>query len=334
MASVETFLNYALQVGANDLILAEGLVPAIRLGLQVRAIPDAPKLEFGDLETFFGGFAEESGVFRGGPWENVEWRVRYSREAFGKMACLHPIGAEAPKISSLSVPDSVLSLLGAGSGLVLFAGPFSSGKTTTASAYVSELCSQKLLRASFLDPLPEYKMRIGESIVHYARKEVSLPSEFSQGMLAGTDLFWLGDIPRMSFIPILRAAESGSLVVATIASGTVTGVLNYLLSAEKKEDVVLARTLLAANLKAIVSQRLIPSLDGKLLVPAWEVLYNDQNIASLIHSGEYYKVPQTMRAAVSEGMLPLDDSLLSLVKENKITKEAALAFALDESRFA
>ncbi|MBP5247535.1 MAG: Flp pilus assembly complex ATPase component TadA [Fibrobacter sp.] len=331
--SMETFLNYALQVGASDLILSEGLVPAVRVSGLVRQVPDASKLEFGDLEKFLGPLDGENGAFRGGPWADMEWRVRYSREAFGKMAILHPVGMDAPSLASLSVPESVMSLLGVSSGIVLFAGPTSCGKTTTASAYVSELCTQKILRASFLEGISEYRLQTGQSLVKKNRAKVSLADEIAQNVRSGTDLFWLGDLPLESCVPMLKAAESGALVVATVSAGSAKDVLTYLLASETSENKKLAQTLLAANLKAIVTQRLIPSADGTSLVPAWEVLYNDTNIAPLIHSGEYYKVPQAMRSAVSEGALPLDDSLLALVKENRITKEVARLYAVDETHF-
>ena len=102
---------------------------------------------------------------------------------------------------------------------------------------------------------------------------------------------------------------------------------------ENAENRELARILLAANLKAIVSQRLLLSADKKSFVPAWEVVYNDVNIAALIESGEYYKIPQAMSSAVSEGSLTLDDSLLSLVQSQKITKEEARLHAVDSSLF-
>lgn len=331
--SIDLYLNNALQLGASDLILAEGLVPAVRVAGLVRTIPDASKLEFGDLEKFLGPLDGENGAFRGGPWAEIEWRVRYSREAFGKMAILHPVGMEAPNLASLSVPDSVMSLLGVSSGIVLFAGPTSCGKTTTASAYVSELCSQRILRASFLDPLPEFRLQTGQSLVKKNRAKVSLADEIAQNVRSGTDLFWLGDLQTESCIPMFKAAESGALVVATVNAGSAKDVLTYLLAAETAENKKLAQTLLAANLKAIVTQKLILSADGSTLVPAWEVLYNDTNIAPLIHSGEYYKVPQAMRSAISEGALPLDDSLLALVKEGLITKEIARLYAVDESHF-
>ena len=332
MGEMESFLDYALQVGASDLILAEGCVPAVRLLKQVRAIPEAPRLEYGDLEQLTGVLAGESGCFRGGPWCGREWRVRYSREAFGKMGCFHPIAAECPDFTSMGAPPSVMSLLGLGAGLVVFAGNVGSGKTTTASAYVSSLCQQRLCRVRFLDPVPEYSLKTGESIVHYRRTKVSLDQELVQGLSSGTDLFWLGDISRGSLLPMLRATEAGSLVVGCMTAGNAVGVLDFLLAGENLEREALSRTLLASNLKAIVSQHLFPALSGKGVVCAWEVLYNNQMVSSLIRSGEHYKIPQMIRSSASEGMLSLDDSLAILVRDHLLSKEEARKYALDDSR--
>ncbi len=329
---METFLDYALQVGASDLILAEGLVPAVRLSKQVRAIPEAPRLEYGDLELLTGVLAGESGCFRGGPWCGCEWRVRYSREAFGKMASFRPMVAECPDFISMGVPEPVLSLLGLGAGLVVFAGNVGSGKTTTASAYVSSLCRKRLCRARFLDSVPEYPIQTGESIVHYRRPKVTLEQELFQGLCSGTDLFWLGDIASGSLLPLLHATEAGSLVVGCMTAGNAVGVLDFLLAGEPAEREALSRTLLASNLKAVVSQHLFPASGGKGIVCAWEVLYNNQAVASLIRSGEHYKIPQLIRTSASDGMLSLDDSLSILVRDHSLTKEDARKYALDESR--
>lgn len=288
--SLDSILEYALQVGAVDLILAEGFSPAVRLAGRVRCIPNAEKIAFGELESFLGPLDGENGAFRGGPWAKTEWRVRYFREAFGKTAVLRPIGMDSPELSALSIPDSAVSLLGADSGLILFAGPMLSGKTTTASAFVSELCSRRTLRVSFLDSLPEYRLRTGDCLVQRRRSRVSLESEILQGVRSGTDLFWLGDLDCESLLPALRAASSGALVVATFTAGSVRDVLNCLASADTSENRMFLRAILAANLRAIVAQRLVPSGDGKSLVSAWDVFGVDSNVAPLIASGESEKI--------------------------------------------
>lgn len=288
--SLDNVLQYALRVGAVDLILAEGLVPALRVAGQVQFIPGAEALAFGDLEKFLGPLAGESGQIVGGPWQDTEWRIRYSREAFGKMAVLRPIGADAPTLSDLSLPETVKNLLGEGSGLILFAGQAVSGKTTTASAFVSDACSARILRASLLDPLPEYKIRTGNSLVCQKRSDVSFEEEIRQGVLAGTDLFWLGDWNGDYLFPALRAAAAGARVVATFSAGCARDVLAYFLEDGNLPNEKLARSLFAASLRAVIVQKWTLSEDGASLVPAWEVLENDFRVSALIDSGDTEKI--------------------------------------------
>ena len=96
MLNLNVCLNYALQAGATDVILAEGFVPNVRIAGSLHAIPETEKLSFGDLESALGSLEGECGAFIGGPWQNANWRVRYSREAFGKMATLRAVGADSP----------------------------------------------------------------------------------------------------------------------------------------------------------------------------------------------------------------------------------------------
>ena len=80
MASeIESLLDYALNVGASDLIVTEGAPSAIRFAGRVCAIPNAPVLPFGSLLEFLGSLEGESGTFIGGPWLNTKWRVKYFR---------------------------------------------------------------------------------------------------------------------------------------------------------------------------------------------------------------------------------------------------------------
>ena len=294
--SLDGVLEYALQVGAVDLILAEGFVPSLRIAGRVRNIPNAEKLSFGELESFFGPLVGESGAFCGGPWAKTEWRVRYSREAFGKMAVLRPVGMDVPELSTLAFPEAAMNLLGVDSGLVLFAGPKLSGKTTTASAFVSELCSRRTLRASFLDALPEYRIRTGESLVVRKRPKVSAEEEIRQGILSGTDLFWLGDLDENALLPALDAAASGALVVATYTAGSARDVMAYLSSSTSCENRKLLRASLAANLRGVVTQRLVLADDRKSFVPSWEVFNVDSCVAPLIVSGEFEKIFESPKA--------------------------------------
>lgn len=318
---IESLLDYALNVGASELIVTEGFSSAVRLSGKVCSIPDAPAVEPGMLRKFVSGMDGESGSIMGGPWSNARWRIRYNRTALGNAAVFRPVLDDCPDFQSLGVPDSMMNMLGMNSGLVVFSGPACCGKTTTATAFVSSLCQSRILRVSDLSAVPELPVRMGESL---ALKDSSgtIPEKISQALRSGSDLFWMGDFEGLSLIPVLKAAEAGALVVLTITAGNATGALEALLSETPVDQRDLARNMLASVLKAVVVQRLLTGADNGV-VPAWEVLFGTQNVASRIRNSELYSLPSIISASASEGMMLMDDSIVKLVQSGYVSKEDA-----------
>lgn len=328
---IESLLDYALQIGASEVIVTEGAPAAVRLAGKVGAIPEAPVVEFGSLRTFLGSMDGESGTIMGGPWCGSRWRVRYCRAALGNTAVFRPVLDECPDFSALGAPDAMANLLGLSSGLVVFGGPACSGKTTTATAYVSALCQSGIIRASLLNPKEELKVKRGDCLV-LEDSRGSILDKIEQALRSGTDLIWLGDFEGLSLIPILKAAEAGALVVLNVSAGNTVGVLEALLASVDSSDRLLARNMLASVLKATVVQRLIPAAEGNGAVPAWEIMFGTQNVASRIRNGEHYTLPSIIAASASDGMLLMDDCLSGLVGAGYITQEDAAKYAANPAR--
>lgn len=326
---IESLLEYTLNVGASELVVTEGASSAVRLAGKVCMIPDAPAVETGALRNFLGSMEGESGTLMGGPWCGSRFRVRYSRTALGNTATFRPVLDECPDFNSLGTPASLANLLGIRSGLVVFAGPACSGKTTTATAYVSALCQSGILRVSLLDADKELPVKIGDSLV-LENSSGTVPEKMEQALRSGIDLIWLGNFEGQSIIPVLRAAESGAFVVLTVTAGNAVGALDALLSSESLEKRDVVRNMLASVLKAVVVQRLLPGAQGA--VPAWEILYGTQNVASRIRGGEYYTLPSIMAASASEGMLLMDDCLAELVNSGFVTQEDVARYASNPAR--
>ncbi len=326
---IESLLEYTLNVGASELVVTEGASSSVRLAGKVCMIPDAPAVETGALRNFLGSMEGESGTLMGGPWCGSRFRVRYSRTALGNTATFRPVLDECPDFNSLGTPESLASLLGIRSGLVVFAGPACSGKTTTATAYVSALCQSGILRVSLLDADKELPVKTGESLV-LENSTGTVPEKMEQALRSGIDLIWLGNFEGQSIIPVLRAAESGALVVLTVTAGNAVGTLDALLSSESLEKRDMVRNMLASVLKAVVVQRLMPGAQG--VVPAWEILYGTQNVASRIRGGEYYTLPSIMAASASEGMLLMDDCLAELVNSGFVSQEDVARYASNPAR--
>ena len=325
---IESLLEYTLNVGASELVITEGAASAVRLAGKVCAIPDAPAVETGSLRNFLNSMDGESGTVMG-TWCGSKWRVRYNRTALGSSAIFRPVLDECPDFSALGVPESMMNLLGIRSGLIVFSGPACSGKTTTATAYVSALCQSGIMRVSLLDQDAEMPVKQGDSLV-LENSTGSIPEKMEQALRSGIDLIWLGNFEGQSLIPVLRAAESGAFVVLTVTAGNAVGALDALLSSEPLENRDMACNMLASVLKAVVVQRLLPGAQGVL--PAWEVLYGTQNVASKIRSGEYYTLPSIIAASASEGMMLMDDCLAELVKAGYVSQEDAVRVISNPAR--
>lgn len=328
---IEPILDYVVNIGASELIVTEGAAPAVRLAGKVGIVPDAPEVEFGSLREFLGSMDGDSGFMVCGPWAGCKWRVRFFRAALGNAAVFRPLIAECPSFDSLGAPQSVASLLALSSGLVVFAGPACSGKTTTATAYVSSLCESRVLRASLLNGSEEIPVKAGGSLV-LRDSSGTVGDRISQALRSGCDLLWLGDFCGENLLPMLRAAEAGALVVCNVTAGNSAGVLDALLSTIPNADRDLCRTMLAAYLKAIVVQRLLPGESDGAPVPAWEVLFNTQKVATLIRSGEFFKLSSIIAASGAEGMLLMDDCLAELVKAGYIARDVAERYVSNVAR--
>lgn len=327
---IEALLEYGLNIGASEVIVSEGLSSAVRLAGRVCTVPDAPAIEPGSVVEFLGKLDGESGSLVGGPWVNARWRVRYFREARGMAAVFRPMLEQCPDFSAVGAPANMNSLLGFSSGLVVFGGPACSGKTTTASAYVSSLCTSRMLRASFIGN-EELSINTGDSLI-LKDSTSKISTKTIQALRSGTDLFWMGDFEGDNLFPILAAADAGALVVVNVTAGNSVGVLEALLSAAS-EHRMLTRSMLAAVLKAVVVQRLLPTADEKGVIPAWEVLYNTQNVATHIRNGEHFKLPSIIASSRSEGMLLMDDCLAEMVRAGYVSREEAGKYVSNPARF-
>lgn len=325
---IEQVLAYALEQGASDAIIVEGSAPSLRLGGRVGKMTDAPEVPAGSIDSFLGDSPEISGT-KVVTVADTKWRMRFSRAARGKVAVFRPLLGECPDFESLGVPDAVRGLLLPASGLILFCGPATCGKTTVASAFVSAYSRSQIRRVLFADKASEYEIPFGESLVMRPDAQTPVQVAVSHALRGGVDMVWLGDLSKDSVLPALRAAEAGALVVATVTAGTVAGALAWILDSAPGNELV--KTLLASTLRAVVLEHLLPGNDGSM-IPAWEVAFGNQNISLAVRSGELHKIPQYVQSGVNEGMLPLDATLSELVAAGYVSKAEASKIAYDVSR--
>ena len=142
----------------------------------------------------------------------------------------------------------------------------------------------------------------------------------------------LRDLETMSLA--ITAAETGHLVLSTLHTNNAIRTINRILDAFPPKQQSQIRAMVSESLRAIVSQRLLPSPDGSRRVVALEVLYVKPAVSNLIRDEKTFQLKSVMQTARSEGMCLLDDSLADLVRANQVSIEVARRVCEDPKRFA
>lgn len=246
---------------------------------------------------------------------------------------LRVIHGAVPALSTLGLPDVVAKLAHVERGLVLVTGASGSGKTTTLAALVNEINMQQTKHVLTIEDPIEFLFAEQKSLI--TQREIGVDaSSFHEAMRAALredpDVILLGEMRDIETIETaLKAAETGHFVLATAHAPAAPEAVNRLITAFPAEAQAGVRVKVAQNLRAVVSQRLLPRADGQGRAVACEVLTISALARELIQDPARIKdLPDLLkRGSVHEGMLAFDACLLALVKAGRITPEVALQYA-------
>ena len=141
------------------------------------------------------------------------------------------------------------------------------------------------------------------------------------------DVIVIGELRDRETVEIaLTASETGHLVLATMSTPSAAKTLDRLIDMFPPEEHSQVRASIAGALRAVVAQRLVPAIGGGVL-PAIELVTGVLALATLIRDDKLYQLPNLMQRGRAFGMIRFDESLIELVRANKITEDTALAFA-------
>jgi twitching motility protein PilU len=258
------------------------------------------------------------------------FRLSAFRQRGTMSAVLRFIPGEVPSLNSLDLPDILRELVMDKRGLILMVGATGSGKSTSLAAMIDYRNEQKSGHIlTFEDPI-EYLFRNKKSIVN--QREIGSDSKTLQTGLKNAlrqapDVIFIGEIrDRETMTAAMTYSLSGHLVLATLHANNSYHALNRVVSFYSPENRPALLADLSAALKAIVSQRLVRSKAGGRLA-AVEVLLNTRLVSDLVEKGKIYEIKETMEKSLAAGSQTFEQSLLDLLRADKITQEEALANA-------
>jgi twitching motility protein PilT len=147
------------------------------------------------------------------------------------------------------------------------------------------------------------------------------------------DVIVIGELRDLETISLaLTAAETGHLVLATLHTSGAIRTLNRIVGVFPADQQDQVRSMVSESLRAVISQRLVPTADGQRRVPALEVLLNNKAVGNLIRENKAFQLHSVLQMGAAQGMGLMDDSLARLVREKLVSREEALRHCEDVRR--
>ncbi|MCD7814295.1 MAG: PilT/PilU family type 4a pilus ATPase [Lachnospiraceae bacterium] len=257
------------------------------------------------------------------------FRVSTYKQRGSLAAVIRVISFDLPKPEDLNIPPVVLSLASATKGLVLVTGPAGSGKSTTLACLVDRINSTRAGHIITLEDPIEFLHRHKESIV--SQREISTDSEdylkaLRASLRQSPDVILLGEMRDFETIQTaMTAAETGHLVLSSLhtigAANTISRIIDVFEPSQQRQISIQ----LSMVLRAVISQQLVPAIDGSL-IPAFEIMIMTPAISNLIRENKIHQIGGIIYTSAKENMISMDNSLLHLYKERKITAETVLQY--------
>ena len=342
--TIEQIMGCAKDAGASDVHITVGISPKMRVNGKLMVMP-FPVLLPADTKRICDSMMndkQKEHFEEKGEWDfsySIPQMGRYRVNAFrqrGSVAMvLRIVGTIVPTPESLSLPPSVIDLYKMKRGLVLVTGPTGSGKSTTLASLVGKINMDLDAHIITLEDPIEYLHRHARSIVN--QREIGIDATsydlaLRSALREDPDVILVGEMRDLETISTaITAAETGHLVLSTLhtigAAATIERIIDVFPPHQQEQ----IRTQLANVLVSVVSQQLVPTVNKRGRVAAFEVMHATPAIRNLIRENKTHQIATSIQTSRRLGMITMDDALVELYMKGKIDRNEALNFAQDKN---
>ena len=346
MARIDAFLKLGLAQGCSDVHLAVGVPPMLRMNgdlmpIKFRQLTDT------ELETYitevltnkqrerlaaghdldFSYVGDDSGRFR----------VNVFRKVTGIGAVFRHIPGNVPTLEQLNVPPILSKFCDYHQGMVLVTGSTGTGKSTTLAAMINHLNETRNLNIiSLEDPIefvhPSKQCQVIQREVGTHVK--SFADGVRSAMREDPDVILVGELRDAETISMaMTAAETGHLVLGTLHTTGAVKTIDRIIDALPGELREQTKGFLSMSLKAVVTQVLVKTPDGRGRRAILEILVNNRAISKLITTDQTHQIPSQLQTGKNAGMQILDQALLDAIQAKEIDPDDAIRYANDKKKF-
>jgi len=266
--------------------------------------------------------------------DKARFRINVFYQRGYMAAALRLIPAQIKTLEELNLPPILHDFTKLSQGFVLVVGPAGHGKSTTLAALLDEINHSRTDHIITIEDPIEYMFSQDKCIV--SQREVKTDTlDFHNGLRSllrqDPDVIMIGEMRDTESIAMaMTAAETGHLVFSTLHTNSASQTVDRIIDSFPAEQQGQISSQLAATLVGIVSERLIPRIEGGRL-PACEIMISNPAIRNLIRERKAYQIDLVIETSVQEGMLTLNRALVDLVKKKAISLENAELYSLNPS---
>lgn len=335
---IKTFLKRAVASNASDIHLMCGEAPFIRKNGQMIRVTHPP-LERVELTNALLEIAPAALLPSFNVMKDIDFmyeipscsrfRVNYCRGLGMPEVVIRVIPYNIEPLSSLGLPETISNFKNLKNGIVLVTGPTGSGKSTTLAALIEEINTQSAKHIITIEEPIEYVYKSKKSRV--TQRAVGTDTEsFADGLKYALrqdpDVILVGEIRDRATMEIaLKAAETGHLVLATLHTNDAVQSINRIINMFDVSNRDLVRKQVADTLRATVAQQLVYSEKDQKRYPACEIMVVTSTIKDYIIKDNQDEIYELIAQNTTDGMVSMNESLLKLVEEDKISQDEAFA---------
>jgi twitching motility protein PilT len=341
-------LKNAVGYGASDVFLISGLPVVFKVKGQMMRLGET-SLDAGTCEVFIREvycLANERDATKALNTGDDDFsfalnglsrfRVNVYKQRGTLAAVIRIITFALPDPASIGIPDVVMDFSNLTKGLVLVTGTAGNGKSTTLACIIDKINQSRIGHIITLEDPIEYLHKHGKSIV--SQREVPTDTEsyvkaLRASLRQAPDVILLGEMRDYETIGVaMTAAETGHLILSTLHTVGAAKTIDRVIDAFPPNQQNQIRTQLSLVLQGVISQQLIPAVNGDI-VPAFEIMIANTAIRNMIREQKIHQIDNVIYSSAKEGMLTMDSSLINLCKRGIIDKKVAVGYSANPELF-
>lgn len=340
-ALVESLVDVLMKEGGSDLHLSAGRVPTLRVSRQLLSLVNQPKLTQEQLLGILSVVVDKTRYDRFLAEQEVDFSYDHKGEARlrgnaffhkGLISIAFRLIPKVRALPDLKLPEVLKRFAEKKQGFFLVVGPVGQGKSTTLAGMVDYINTERAEHIMTIEDPIEYIFEEKKSIID--QREIGIdtkdfPTALRSIFREDANVILIGEMRSADTISTaVTAAETGHLVLSTLHTNNAAQTIDRIIDSFPGSQQDQIRNQLAGSLLGVFSQRLIPRITGGL-VPAYELLINNNAVANLIREKRTHEIDVVIETGSEQGMVDMNRSLIELVRAGEITMESAYLYSMN-----